>query len=125
MTMTKTLRRTIVGLAVAAVVTATAIAQDISGAGSSFVFPILSKWSANYSGGPRINYQSIGSGGGIAQIKAKTVTFGASDMPLSEKDLNSYGLTQFPVIVGGIVIVYNLPGVPNGSMTLDSAALSG
>ncbi len=125
MTMTKTLKRTIVGLAVAAAMTATALAQDISGAGSSFVFPILSKWSANYTGGPRINYQSIGSGGGIAQIKAKTVTFGASDMPLSEADLNKFGLTQFPVIVGGIVVVYNLPGVPSGSMTLDSATLSG
>ena len=69
--------------AAAALLGVSAHATDITGAGSTFVFPILSKWSASYTGGSRINYQSIGSGGGIAQIKAKTVTFGASDKPLS------------------------------------------
>jgi phosphate transport system substrate-binding protein len=96
-----------------------ALAADVTGAGSTFVYPILSKWSAAYTGGSRINYQSIGSGGGIAQIKAKTVTFGASDKPLSVNDLKASGLTQFPVIVGGITLVVHVPGVQAGQLVLD------
>ena len=103
-----------------------AMAADITGAGSTFVFPILAKWSATYknTSGNAINYQSIGSGGGIAQIKAKTVTFGATDKPLEAKDLNAAGLTQFPVIIGGIVPVVNVPGVKPGQIVLDGPTLA-
>jgi phosphate transport system substrate-binding protein len=101
-------------------------AANITGAGSSFVYPVLSKWSAAYSQatGNQINYQSIGSGGGIAQIQAATVDFGASDKPLSAADLRKYGLGQFPVVVGGIVPVVNVPGVAPGAMKLDGSLLA-
>ena len=82
-------------------------AADISGAGATFPYPIYSKWADTYKQqtGIGLNYQSIGSGGGIKQIKAKTVTFGASDMPLEAKDLEEAGLVQFPMIIGGVVPV--------------------
>jgi len=101
-------------------------ATDVTGAGSSFVYPVLSKWSAAYSqkSGNQINYQSIGSGGGIAQIKAATVDFGASDKPLDAADLASSGLGQFPVVIGGIVPVFNVPGVAPGALKLDGATLA-
>ena len=104
-----------------------AMATDITGAGSTFVFPIVSKWAAVYKGvsGDGLNYQSIGSGGGIAQIKAKTVTFGATDKPLTSKELSAAGLTQFPVVIGGIVPVVNIRGVSPGQLTLDGPALVG
>ncbi len=104
-----------------------AYAAEITGAGSSFVFPVVSKWAATYKGvsGDGLNYQSIGSGGGIAQIKAKTVTFGATDKPLTSKELNAAGLTQFPVVIGGIVPVVNVPGVAPGQLTLDGNTLAG
>lgn len=101
-----------------------ALAADITGAGSTFVYPILAKWSAAYPGGSKINYQSIGSGGGIAQIKAKTVTFGASDMPMSVADLNAGGMTQFPVIVGGEAMVVHLPGINPGQLVLDRTTIA-
>lgn len=101
-----------------------AFAADITGAGSTFVFPILSKWSADYTAGDRINYQSIGSGGGIKQIESKTVTFGASDKPLAVSELNQYGMTQFPVIVGGESIVVHLPGIQPGQLVLDGPTLA-
>jgi phosphate transport system substrate-binding protein len=102
----------------AALAATSAFAAEITGAGSTFVYPLLSKWSAAYPG-DKINYQSIGSGGGIAQIKAKTVTFGASDMPMSVADLNAAGLTQFPLIVGGEALVVHLPGIQAGELVLD------
>src|ERR1017187_5803164 len=82
-----------------------ALALNISGAGSTFAFPIYSKWAAAYRGvsGNGLNYQSIGSGGGIKQIESKTVTFGASDVPLKAEDLEKFGLVQFPMVMGGIV----------------------
>src|SRR5216683_1807489 len=85
--------------------TLTANAVDITGAGATFPYPIYAKWAEAYKAktGIGMNYQSIGSGGGIAQIKAKTVTFGASDKPLSAADLDQAGLVQFPMIMGGIV----------------------
>src|SRR5437879_8086429 len=88
-------------------------ALDITGAGATFPYPIYAKWAEAYKAksGIGMNYQSIGSGGGIAQIKAKTVDFGASDMPLKLEDLQSAGLTQFPAIVGGVVPIMNLAGV--------------
>ena len=113
----------VAGLAMAAT---SAWAADITGAGSTFVFPVLAKWSASYKGisGTGVNYQSIGSGGGIAQIKAKTVTFGATDKPLTAGDLNAAGLVQFPVVIGGIVPVVNLPGVAPGQLVLDGPTLA-
>jgi phosphate transport system substrate-binding protein len=101
-------------------------ATDVTGAGSSFVFPVLSKWSQDYSktAAHRINYQSIGSGGGIAQIKAATVDFGASDAPLSVEDLKAAGLGQFPSVIGGIVPVVNIEGVAPGKLKLDGDTLA-
>ena len=101
-------------------------AADITGAGASFVFPVMSKWSADYAGatGNRVNYQSIGSGGGIAQIKAGTVDFGSSDAPLKSEDLASSGLAQFPSVIGGVVPAFNLPGIAAGAMKLDPDVLA-
>ena len=95
-------------------------AADISGAGATFPYPIYSKWADAYKQqtGIGLNYQSIGSGGGIKQIKAKTVTFGASDMPLKPEDLKEAGLVQFPMIIGGVVPVVNVKGVQPGQMVL-------
>ena len=103
-----------------------AFADDITGAGSTFAFPILAKWAEAYKpiGGDSLNYQSIGSGGGIKQIKAKTVTFGASDAPLSGDDLKAAGLVQFPIIMGGIVPIVNIDGVKPGDMVLDGSTLA-
>lgn len=113
-------------LAVAAVFGAVAHATDISGAGSSFVYPVMSKWSSAYaaSTGHRVNYQSVGSGAGIAQIKAGTIDFGATDAPLKAEDLKKSGLGQFPIVVGGIVPVVNLAGVQAGGIRLDGATLA-
>ncbi|WP_425480236.1 phosphate ABC transporter substrate-binding protein PstS [Dyella monticola] len=101
-------------------------ATDITGAGSSFVYPVISKWSAAYAEktGNHVNYQSIGSGGGIAQIKAGTVDFGASDMPLKPEDLAKFGLGQFPDVIGGIVPAFNVAGVAPGSLVLDGPTLA-
>ncbi len=106
--------------------TGLAHATDVTGAGSSFVYPVLSKWSQDYSKAKdnRINYQSIGSGGGIAQIKAATVDFGASDAPLSAEDLKASGLGQFPSVIGGIVPVINVEGVEAGKLKLDGQTLA-
>jgi phosphate transport system substrate-binding protein len=102
-------------------------ATDVTGAGSSFVYPVISKWSASYAekAGNRVNYQSIGSGGGIAQIKAGTVDFGASDMPLDAATLAKFGLGQFPDVIGGIVPALNVPGVAPGQLVLDGPTLAG
>jgi phosphate transport system substrate-binding protein len=118
--------RLLVAVAGLAAMGVTAMAATISGAGATFPFPIYSKWSAAYRSatGNALNYQSIGSGGGIAQIKAKTVTFGASDMPLSTTDLNRSGLIQFPTVIGGDVAVVNLPGVAAGQLVLDGPTLA-
>ncbi len=88
-------------------------AAEITGAGASFVFPAMSKWSADYNKATKnkVNYQSIGSGGGIAQIKAATVDFGSSDAPLKPGDLAASGLAQFPSVMGAVVPVVNIPGV--------------
>ncbi|MEH3022586.1 MAG: phosphate ABC transporter substrate-binding protein PstS [Pseudomonas oryzihabitans] len=101
-------------------------AVDVTGAGSSFVYPVLSKWSQTFSEktGNRINYQSIGSGGGIAQIKAATVDFGATDAPMSTEDLQKGGLGQFPTIIGGIVPVVNVDGIEPGKLKLDGPLLA-
>ena len=110
----------------AAVLSAEAHAGDITGAGSTFVYPILSKWSADYNvkTGNKVNYQSIGSGGGIAQIKAATVDFGASDKPLPSEELSKAGLGQFPVVIGGVVPVVNLQGMAPGKMRFTGPLLA-
>src|ERR1700686_4346999 len=101
-------------------------AADISGAGATFPYPIYAKWADAYKKltGVGLNYQSIGSGGGIKQIKAKTVTFGASDMPLKPDDLKAAGLLQFPMIIGGVVPVVNIKGIQGGQLHLDGATVA-
>ena len=103
-----------------------AFAADISGAGATFPFPIYAKWADAYKKetGTGLNYQSIGSGGGIKQISAKTVTFGASDMPLPAAQLDKDGLTQFPTVMGGVIPSVNLDGVNAGDITLDGDTLA-
>ena len=104
----------------------TAFAADISGAGATFPYPVYAKWADAYKKetGVGLNYQSIGSGGGIKQIKAKTVTFGASDAPLPGKELDEAGLAQFPMVMGGIVPVVNLDGIKPGDLTIDGPTLA-
>ena len=113
-------------VAVATLAWSSAYAGDISGAGATFPYPIYAKWADAYKQktGIGLNYQSIGSGGGIKQIKAKTVTFGASDMPLKPDDLEKSGLLQFPMIMGGVVPVVNLEGIKPGELTLDGPTLA-
>ena len=103
-----------------------ALAADISGAGSTFAAPIFAKWAEAYKAQTKIgmNYQPIGSGGGIKQIEAKTVDFGASDKPLKPADLAANGLMQFPMIMGGVVPVMNLPGVKPGQVKLTGPVLA-
>ena len=105
---------------------APALATDITGAGATFPFPIYSKWAEAYKGrtGVGMNYQSIGSGAGIKQIQARTVDFGASDMPLKADELQKAGLMQFPAIIGGVVPVVHLDGVAPGQMKLTGAVLA-
>jgi phosphate transport system substrate-binding protein len=119
-------KRALVTAAAALAIGAVAQAADISGAGATFPYPVYSKWADAYKKetGIGLNYQSIGSGGGIKQIKAKTVTFGASDMPLKPEDLKEAGLVQFPMIIGGVVPVVNIKGVGAGQLTLDGATLA-
>src|SRR5215510_12730207 len=118
--------RTMVAAGAVAAISTIAIAAEISGAGASFPYPVYSKWADAYkkSTGIGLNYQSIGSGGGIKQIKAKTVTFGASDMPLKPDELKESGLVQFPMIIGGVVPVVNVKGIGAGQLTLDGATLA-
>jgi len=99
----------------------------INGAGATFPYPLYSQWADKYHNlsGLKLNYQSIGSGGGIAQIKAKTVDFGASDAPLTESELNETGLVQFPMVIGGVVPVINVKGVPHGKLKLAPEILAG
>ena len=108
-------KHVIFGAAASLVFAAAPFAQaaDITGAGATFPYPIYAKWADAYKKqtGIGLNYQSIGSGGGIKQIKARTVDFGASDMPLKPDDLKEAGMTQFPTVMGGVVPVYNLPGI--------------
>ena len=100
-------------------------AADITGAGASFPAPVYSKWADAYSKATsnHVNYQSIGSSGGMKQIEAKTVDFGASDAPLKPEELQSKGLVQFPTVIGGIVPVFNLPGIEAGKLRLDGEVL--
>ena len=111
--------------AVIAFVAVTAQAQVV-GAGATFPAPVYSKWSTDYKKetGIGVNYQAIGSGGGIKQIEAKTVDFGATDDPMSAADVKAKGLYQFPAIIGGVVPVVNVPGIEPGKLVLDGATLA-
>jgi len=113
------------GLAVAAFVTP-ATAQDVTGAGATFPFPVYAKWAEAFKaqGGATINYQSIGSGGGIRQIKARTVTFGATDAPLKGDELEKEGLVQFPTVLGGVVPVVNIAGLETRQLKLTGELLA-
>ncbi|MFT3762855.1 MAG: phosphate ABC transporter substrate-binding protein PstS [Pseudoxanthomonas sp.] len=110
----------------ATAMTFTAQAADVTGAGASFVYPAVSKWSADYKAatGKEVNYQSIGSGGGIAQIKAGTVDFGSSDAPLKPEELARAGLAQFPSVIGGVVPAINIAGVSAGALKFDPDVLA-
>src|SRR3569623_443429 len=116
----------IAALAVAATLSGTALAADISGAGSTFIYPVFAKWADTYKAatGTGLNYQSIGSGGGIKQVEAKTVTFGATDKPLSDAELAKNGLVQFPMVMGGIVPIVNIDGIKPGALVLDGPTLA-
>ena len=109
----------------AAVIPTLSMAQDVTGAGASFPAPLYSKWAADYNKatGVKINYQSVGSGAGIRQIDAKTVDFGASDMPLKDEELAKKGLMQFPTVIGGVVPVVNIKGIAPGQLKLNGQVL--
>ncbi|MDA9464462.1 phosphate ABC transporter substrate-binding protein PstS [Bradyrhizobium sp. CCBAU 53415] len=118
--------KTMVAAGLVAASTTVAFAADITGAGATFPFPIYSKWADAYKKetGNGLNYQSIGSGGGIKQIQAKTVTFGASDAPLKAEQLEKDGLVQWPMVMGAIVPVVNIEGVKPGEMVFDGETLA-
>jgi len=123
--MSKRIISAVVSGAFLAAATPSLAAESISGAGATFPYPVYAKWAQAYNErtGVQMNYQSIGSGGGIKQIKAKTVTFGASDKPLTVEELDAAGLMQWPQIMGGVVVIVNLPGVTPGQLKLDSGTL--
>ena len=103
-----------------------AFAQDITGAGATFPAPLYSKWAAEYNKatGIRINYQSVGSGAGLKQIEARTIAFGASDMPLTDDKLKELGLFQFPTVIGGVVPVVNIKGIETGKLKLTGTIIA-
>ena len=111
--------------ALSVVAVASAQAQEATGAGASFPAPLYAKWAADYNKatGVKINYQSVGSGAGLRQIEAKTVDFGASDMPLKDEDLEKKGLLQFPTVIGGVVPVVNIKGIAAGQLKLNGQVL--
>ena len=126
MSLKTSLKRVAVAIMASATFATAAFAGDISGAGATFPYPIYAKWADAYKKetGIGLNYQSIGSGGGIKQIKAKTVTFGASDKPLKPAELEEMGAIQWPQVMGGVVPVVNLKGVAPGQMVLDGTTLA-
>ena len=119
--------KALAGVAAAFAVSSAVLAADITGAGATFPYPIYAKWADAYKKqtGVGLNYQSIGSGGGIKQITAKTVDFGASDAPLKPEDLENAGLMQFPAVMGGVVPVFNVKGVEAGQLRLTGEVLAG
>lgn len=120
------LKLTAAALGAAVLFAGAAESAELSGAGATFPAPVYAKWAETYraQSGVGLNYQAIGSGGGIKQIKAKTVDFGASDKPLQPAELNASGLVQFPTVVGGVVPVVNIPGVAPGQLKLTGAVLA-
>jgi phosphate transport system substrate-binding protein len=122
----RTILKTVAAAAFASLAMGTAMAADITGAGATFPFPIYAKWAEAYKAatGTGMNYQSIGSSGGIKQIRAKTVTFGATDAPVSGADLDKDGMVQFPAIIGGTVPVLNLEGFQPGELRITGPILA-
>jgi phosphate transport system substrate-binding protein len=118
--------KTMIAGAAAAMAMSSSFAADVTGAGATFPYPIYAKWAEMYKKdtGTGMNYQSVGSGAGIKQIKAKTVDFGASDMPLAATELTEAGLFQFPAVMGGVVPVVNLPGLAPGQLKLTGTVLA-
>jgi phosphate transport system substrate-binding protein len=116
----------LIGAAACVALASPTSAAEITGAGATFPYPAYAKWAAAYKdkSGVALNYQSIGSGGGIKQIKSNTVDFGASDMPLDPKDLNDAGLMQWPMIMGGVVPVVNIPGIAAGQLLITGPVLA-
>jgi phosphate transport system substrate-binding protein len=123
--MTITFKFAAAGLAAAALAQVPAFAGEATGAGASFPAPLYAKWASDFNKatGDRINYQSVGSGAGIKQIDAKTVDFGASDMPLADDELKAKGLVQFPTVIGGVAPVVNIAGIRPGELTLSGQVL--
>ncbi len=123
----KQLLKNVSGLFTGLLLAVSTQAADLTGAGATFPYPIYSKWAEAYKAatGIGLNYQSIGSGGGIRQIKAKTVDFGASDMPLKQEELDKEGLVQFPAIIGGVVPVLNLDGIAPGQLKMTADVIAG
>ena len=119
------LSKTVAAALVAVAFTGAALAQDVTGAGASFPAPIYAKWADAYNKatGNRINYQSVGSGAGLRQIRGKTVDFGASDMPLTDAELAKDGLVQFPTVMGGVVPVFNVKGIQTGQVKFTGQVL--
>lgn len=124
--MITSIKSRIAAVALAAAFVLPAQAADITGAGASFIFPVMTQWSADYNKatGTKVNYQSIGSGGGIAQIKGGTVDFGSSDAPLPPEELAQAGLGQFPSAIGGVVPVVNIPGIEAGKLRFTGPVLA-
>ena len=122
----RTLLKTVAAAALATMAMGSAIAADITGAGATFPFPIYAKWAEAYkqATGTGLNYQSIGSSGGIRQIRAKTVAFGATDAPVKGDDLTKDGMVQFPAIIGGTVPVFNVPGFGKGELRVTGPVLA-
>ncbi len=126
--MTTKLKQITLGIIASSAITYAGISQaiDLTGAGATFPYPIYAKWAEAYKAqtGVGLNYQSIGSGGGIKQITAKTVDFGASDMPLKPEELEKNGLMQFPTVIGGVVPVINVSGIESGKLKITGAVLA-
>lgn len=122
--MVRALRRTMAATILALSLAGPGYAIEVHGAGSTFVYPVMSKWAAAYAGADRILYMPIGSGAGILQIKAATVDFGASDMPLTPDELGKSGLAQFPLVIGGVVPVVNITGLTPGQLRFSGSVLA-
>jgi len=123
MNATKRVSLSLTSLAAALAFSANAFAADITGAGATFPYAVYTKWAEAYKGatGNQVNYQGIGSSGGIKQIKAKTVDFGGTDAPLKEEELDAMKMVQVPTVMGGVTIVMNVPGIESGKLKLDGA----
>ncbi len=121
--MKRSFSKTLAVVAAGTLMTGAVLAQDVTGAGASFPAPVYAKWAEAYKAatGKSVNYQSIGSSGGIKQIKAKTVDFGATDAPMDGAEVAKEGMVQFPAVMGGVVAIYNLDGIASGTLKLDGA----
>src|SRR5579871_4838086 len=126
LTVVKSMRQVAIGTLAILAAAGSAKAVDVTGAGATFPNPVYQKWAEAYKAktGNAINYQSVGSGAGIKQIESNTVDFGATDKPLAQDELQKNDLVQFPAVIGGIVVVVNLPGIQPGQIKLDGATVA-